>query len=431
MQKTNKVTTQGLIVWIICACFFLYEFFLRTIIGTFQHPIMYDLQLSTFKFSILSSTSYQIIYGLMQIPAGIIVSYYGLRNTLLFAVLICALAAFGFAASTTYELAIFFRILAGLGSSFGFICLLVCVFDWLPHNRSAFYIGLSQFIGTLGPMLAAGPITSLTQNSQINWRMIFIFIGFSGLILSILIYYFVKNNSNKIANYQILNKPEKALISFKKLFNKSQPLLVALFSAASYFFIEYLSENEGKNFVEMKGLSPSFASYMISLSWMGYAIGCSTLGYTSDKILKRNSMIKLSAFAYITGLVNIIYFDSQYNQIIGFLLMGFGAGGQSIGFAIMSEQFKQSTRAIGLGLNNAMITSFSAVNAPVIGYLLDIMSSTNGGLTLNLYITTFTILLIFIALCLILPIFFIKETYCKSQAEFTFLNKLSVRNQLR
>lgn len=423
MKNENQISRQGLTVWIICASFFLYEFFLRTIIGTFQHPIMYDLKLSTFKFSLLSSTCYQVIYALMQIPAGIIVSYYGLKRTVFLAAIICSISAFGFATSTDFQIAVFFRVLAGLGSSFGFVCLLVCVFEWLPHNRSAFYIGLSQFIGTMGAMLAAGPINSIAEGSNLNWRTIFILIGFIGLLLSIVIYLLVENNTNRIGKYQVLNKPEKILTSVKKLFSKSQPIFIALFSAASYFFIEYLSENEGKNFIEIKGFSASFASYMITFSWLGYAIGCSTLGYISDLIMSRKKMIVLSSISYIFGLINITYFNSKYNIIIGFFLMGYGSGGVSIGFAIMSEQFKQSTRAIGLGLNNAIITTFSAINAPLVGYTIDSITANKGGITLEVYQYTFSMLLILVSCCLIIPLLFIKETYCKSQAEYNILYK--------
>lgn len=424
MQQHNKVTLQGLIVWIVCATFFLYEFFLRTIIGTFQHPIMYDLELSSFKFSLLSSTSYQVVYALMQIPAGLIVTHYGLKNTIFTAVVLCSISAFGFALCLDFKTAIAFRLLAGFGSSFGFVCLLVCVYDWLPNNKSAFFIGCSQFIGTLGPMLAAGPINTLAENSNLSWRLIFTSIGIIGILLSIVVSCLVKNNTSNIGKYQILNKPMGVKASIKKLFTKSQPLLIGLFSASSYFFIEYLSENEGKHFIELKGFNPSFASYMITLSWLGYAIGCTTLGYFSDKMLNRKKMIALSAASYITGLLLIIYSAFTVSLILGFFLMGVGASGQSIGFALMSEQFKKHTRAIGLGLNNALITTFAAINAPIVGLGLDYLNTNNGEINLEVYQNIFCVLLILVASCLVFPIYFIKETFCKSKAELTVLRKL-------
>ena len=56
MLKENQFSSKGLFIWFVCAIFFLYEFLLRTVLGTFQQPIMHDLQISTIEFSIISST---------------------------------------------------------------------------------------------------------------------------------------------------------------------------------------------------------------------------------------------------------------------------------------------------------------------------------------------------------------------------------------
>ena len=68
----NKLSLLGIVIWLTCAAFFMYEFLLRTILGTFEHQIISDLDLSILTFSILSSTAYQLTYGIMQIPVGII-----------------------------------------------------------------------------------------------------------------------------------------------------------------------------------------------------------------------------------------------------------------------------------------------------------------------------------------------------------------------
>ncbi|MDC0348985.1 hypothetical protein OAN21_01060 [Alphaproteobacteria bacterium] len=80
MDQNNIFTFQGVSVWLICAIFYLYEFLLRTVIGTFQHPIVHDLDLTSFQFSILSSTMYLFIYAAMQIPVGLLVDRLGLKN---------------------------------------------------------------------------------------------------------------------------------------------------------------------------------------------------------------------------------------------------------------------------------------------------------------------------------------------------------------
>jgi MFS family permease len=140
VQNNQRISLIGITIWLICAVFFMYEFLLRTILGTFEHPIMYDLNLNLVTFSILSSTAYQLIYGVMQVPVGIIAYRFGLKKSLFFAVVICAVAVIGFGSAHIFDTAFLFRLLMGLGSSFGFLCLLIAVYEWMPRKNIAFFI---------------------------------------------------------------------------------------------------------------------------------------------------------------------------------------------------------------------------------------------------------------------------------------------------
>ena len=111
---------------------------------------------------------------------------------------------------------------------------------------------------------------------------------------------------------------------------------------------------------------------------------------------------------------------------IAFFLLGVSAGGQSIGFATITEQVEKRFIAVALGLNNAMIIGFVAINAPLIGFLLDhtIKEISN---SLDAYLFVFNILIIISDSAVILSIFFLKETFCKSAVDFTFLTVPSGR----
>lgn len=420
----NQLKAKGFLVWGICALFFLYEFLLRTVIGTYQHPVMQDLNLTTFQFSLLSTTIFFVIYGAMQIPAGIIVDNIGLKKSLIIASLICTISSIGFAYSYSYPLAIVYRMLMGFGASFGFICLLISVHDWMPHKYSAIFIGLSQFIGTLGPMAAAGPLDSMSESMSINWRFVFLCLGGAGLILTILIVLFVENNKQKSGKYTILNKPEKILTSILKLFSRIQPLYIALLSASLYFTVEYLSENEGRAFLALKGISITSASYMITIAWIGYAIGCPLLGFLSDFFERRKIIMKISALLGLAAILMILYAPSKQCLQAAFFMLGISASGQSIGFAVIAEQFKKQFVAVGFGLNNAMITVVSAINAPLIGLLLD-HTKKGVSVSLNEYLSVFNILIVIAVIAVIISTFFLKETYCKSTVEFTVLKPSS------
>ena len=420
MLKDNQFTVKGFIVWGICALFFLYEFFLRTVIGTFQHPVMEDLQLTSVQFSLLSTTTFLFFYGIMQIPVGLIIDHIGLKKSLSIGAALCAIASICFAYSYNYPIAIFYRILMGFGASFGFICLLVAVHDWMPYRYNAIFIGLSQFMGTIGPMLAAGPLDTLAETTNINWRLVFLYLGLMGCVLLFLVILFVENNQQKAGKYIILCKPEKIKVSIIRLFVRLQPWFIAIFSASIYFTVEYLSENEGRNFIKLKGLNSNTASYMITVAWIGYALGCPCLGFLSDFSRRRVVPMILAACCNFIAIV-MIMFAANKNFLLGsFFLLGLGAGGQSIGFATIAEQFKKQFVAVGFGLNNMMITVISVINAPLIGWLLD-CSRAGACITLKNYYFAFSVLIVVATLSLIFSIFCIRETYCKSRVDFTYL----------
>ncbi|MDI9819241.1 MULTISPECIES: MFS transporter [unclassified Legionella] len=418
-MNSTKITFRGLTVWLVCASFFMYEFLLRTVLGTFQEPIMAQLHLTPVTFALLSSTAYQLIYSLMQIPVGLVTERYGLKKTLLAAVMVCVIADIGFSLASSFYVAITLRVLMGFGSSFGFVCLLVAVYDWMPRKNIALFIGLSQLVGTLGPMLAAGPLNMLAENSIISWRGLFGNLAAIGLGIAVLVLLVVDKNKENTTKSFALTKPTPVSKLLYQFIYQKQIWFIAVYSAFVYFSLEYLSENECKAFLVSKGFSVSFSGYMITLGWIGYAFGCAILGFISDKIQRRKVLMLLGALAALLALTGIVYLPlNKPTTALCFFFLGIGASGQSIGFAIMAEQCRENHLAIGLGFNNAMIGFFSAINAPLIGFFL---SNANSTATLNDYQHAFFIMIAFLITAVILAGFFIKETFCKSMRENTLL----------
>jgi MFS family permease len=309
----------------------------------------------------------------------------------------------------------------GLGASFGFLSLLVAVNDWMPHRNNALFIGLSQFIGTMGPMFGAGPLESYTSSGHIAWQLVFKALGMIGLVIFVLIAIFVQNKHEAAEKYSILRRPESTKRSLIKLFSRAQAWYIALFSAGVYLIIEYLSENEGRVFIVLKGFSESFASYMITLSWLGYAVGCPLLGFISDSTQRRKPVLVAAASMSVISMCLILFSTTKLGLILGFFMLGIAASGQSVGFAIISEQFKSQFIGVGLALNNTLIMVLSAINAPLIGWIID-RSRQLADFGMPTYTHAFLILLFFATLSAILAFFFIKETFCKSAVDFNVLN---------
>jgi MFS family permease len=422
MLTKTKFTVKGMVVWSICVLFFLYEFFLRTSLGTFQHPLMRALDLSSFEYSLLSTTLFSVMYGVMQIPVGILIDRLGLKKVLLSGTIICIFSSFGFACSTTYFEALITRMFMGLGASVGFLCVLVSVYEWIPYKYNAFFIGLSQFFGTIGPMLAAGPLESLVESMHISWQVVFKALAFIGFILMMLIIIFVENRQEHAEKYLVLKPPETIQVILSNIFSRAQVWYIALFLGAIYFTIQYLSENEGRDFLGLKGFSTSFSSYMITIAWVGYAFGCPLLGLLSDYLERRKSVLVSSSLCGVIAILLVIFSWDKYVLCIGFLLLGFAAGGQSVGFSMIAEQFKKQFIPIGFALNNSMISVFIIINTSSIAFIIDKAKSQSYG-AINAYYMAFSVLIFLSVLAFVFALFLIKETFCKSAVDFTCLGK--------
>lgn len=421
----EKITALSIIIWSLAALFFLYEFFLRTFVGTLAHQIIPDLHLNAETFSLLG-TAYFLSYGIMQIPVGILCDKFGVKRIMVFATIICALATFLFAHSTGFTTAFISRLFMGFGSSFAFVALLVVALIWFPHRYFGFFAGTSQFIGTMGPLLAAGPLMTMITKLHETWRTALVSIGMFGLILTILIFFIVRNKPKPdTGELQYLLRPESLKLQLQRLLHNSQAWLIALYSAVVYVSIFLLAAIWGPDYLQARGLSQTAAAYIISISWVGYAIGCPLFGALSDTMHKRKPAL---IYCAIIGLVatNLIIFwptASKLTYGIAFFLLGLAASGQNVGFAAISEHVDTRIKSTALGLNNAAITLFSAFLPILVGWLVSISadgSATN--LTPHNFLLGFTIMPILYMLGLIISLFWIKETYCKPQKGVTKLS---------
>ena len=272
-EKTEKITILGSFIWLVATLFFLYEFFLRTFVGTLAYQIISELHLSLEEFSLLG-TAYFISYSLMQIPVGILCEKFGVKKIAVIAAFICALSIFLFANSTTFEMAFFSRLIMGFGSSFAFICLLVVTLDCFPRKYFGFFAGATQLIGTAGPLLAAGPLMSFMVNMNESWRGMGFQKGYVGIVIAILMIFFLKKRplqkEKKVVFLKKNTEPIKKQV--KNLLKNRQALFIAFYSAFVYVSIVIFAAVWGTDYLQVLGFSQTNAAHIISIAWIGYSL---------------------------------------------------------------------------------------------------------------------------------------------------------------
>lgn len=433
-SSNKKISWLGCIIWGTASLFFLYEFFLRTFVGSLAHQIIPDLHLSLESFAIIGS-AYYLTYGLMQIPVGILADKFGVKVLLFFATLICSAAALWFAHAQSFWPAFFARVLMGFGSSFAFISLLTISMQWFPRKYFGFFVGAAQFIGTMGPLMAGGPLVTIMKHFGGNWRLPMTYVSIVGVVLAILVLLFVKNKArDKTEKFILLEKPRSTWGALKQMVKNKQVWLIAFYSGTSYGAIALLGAIWGTQYLQTRGLTQDTAAYCVSMAWIGYAVGCPLMGVLSDLTRRRKpSLIFCAALGIIVTLFIAYYsISSAWIYAVLFFLLGIGASGQNVGFAAISEQVANHARSAALGVNNAAIISFDTFMPVVIGYLITLSAGNIHGNVSQLkpgdFAIAFSIMPILYLLGLLVAIFFINETYCKPQKETIVLSTSSSTN---
>lgn len=424
-QSNEKITILGCFIWLLAASFFLYEFFLRTFLGSIIHEITVALKINAEQLSYIDA-GYYLTYGLLQIPVGILVDKYGARVLLTIFSFVCTLGVFVFCFANGLITGIIGRFLMGAGSAFAFICLLNLTLNWFPQKFMGFIFGLAQFLGAIGPTIAGAPLVILLYKMHDNWRLVFFIIGLAGILLSIFIGIFVRNKPKSFElQLKFLSKPSPLIKNLAALVKNSQAWWIVLYSAANYVALAFLGTLWGTTYIETRGINHETAAFISSMVWFGLAFGCPFFGAISDIIKRRKTTLIASAVLGICMTLAIIYYPTNSKIIFALLFFGLGVAGsgQSVAFTTIAENVETNLHATALGFNNAGIAFANTLMIPLITTLIQLSFHQHFAAGNQIYHkSNFTLSLLSLTtlflISLIVAIFGIKETFCRQQKEF-------------
>ena len=141
---------------------------------------MHSLQIDAANMGTLSA-SYFYVYGVMQIPVGILIDNYGPKRPLIVACLLLTAGSFGFSYSHHVYMSYICRGLVGLGSAFGYLSCLKLIVNWFESQRFAFMCGLVNMVGMVGAFV--GEIGLSVAMNYMTWRQLILSISYVGFFI--------------------------------------------------------------------------------------------------------------------------------------------------------------------------------------------------------------------------------------------------------
>lgn len=370
-MKSN-IKFFGFMLWLLCAIFFLYEFFLQVCVGAISVNLVQEFSLEPTSLALVSSF-YYFAYSMMQIPAGMLLDKYGVQRMLLFSISVCVLGVFIFSFAHSYYLLLGSRFLMGAGSAFAFPGLLMIAVQYFSNRHYGIWMGATQITGAIGPILAGAPFVFLITIANGSWRTALIIVACLGVVLLSITALFTYLHGHKLHAknphyFEELSSPSGLKIAFK---NK-QLIFIAVFAFLCYAAIPLLGTVWGVIYMQTLGLTQMNATKVILFLWLGLSIGSPVVGWLADKINNYKFMLMSCMVLGLIVSILLILFSSNNRVWMGFLffLIGLSGGAQTLTFALLARHVPKSAFGISAGINNTAVMLGGVVIPPVVGVIV-------------------------------------------------------------
>lgn len=357
--------------WGLSSLFVLFQFLLQTSTSVMIHDLEKAFSIDVLGVSLLAS-SFFYTYLVLQIPAGMIVDRFGVRMTLTAGLLLAAVACFIFAQTHFLSLAVASRIILGIASAPGVVSALYLAARCFPARYFALIAGLMECLGMLGGV--AGESLMARFIGAFGWRDTLLGCAWIALLMGILTWIIVRDRfdilieTNEESNQKnswknllsVLRLPQAWINGFF-----AGTIFAILAAFAGFWCVPYL--------MNRYGVTLSSAADASAITFLGAAFGAPLLGWLSDHLEQRKSlMIFVTAISLLLTSI-ILYVPTIPFSYMYFLLFALGvcSGVYVLPFAVMRDITPHHVRATAMGYTNMMCIVIGApFLQPFIGWIL-------------------------------------------------------------
>lgn len=403
----QKITRAGFIIWFLCAFFYALEFVVRA-----SGNSLYDsfsaspYNLSSTEIGVFSSAFYWA-YVASQLPAGILVDKFGVKRIMLVSTFIFSIGVFVATQATSQQYLILYRILAGIGGGFAFLCALKSIAIWLPKRSFPLFTGATQMLMYGAGTLTGLPLVILADHFSIPVIMSVILI-FSILLFVAVIFFIPFKEPHNQKDTDELADTHTKIEDIPIVFKIKQILLNGFFCFTIYGTTALFADLWSYRFLSLDGYSDQYAGLASSMIFIGIAIFSPLWGVIATVLNKQKALLTIAPILGLFIVTAIVYL--HLNPIFLCFLCILWGGMQAVhvlNFTILRTHISPMYIATGIAMVNLFIPLSGAILQPFVGFVVSLLTD-QGMQQLEAFKYSLFILPVLMLLSIILSLF-IKE----------------------
>lgn len=424
----QEKTTHTKLAWIVtltASLFFFYEFIQMNLFNAINEQLREAYHLDAVQLGQLFSMYFYANF-ICLFPAGNLLDRYSTRKLLIFAISICTLGTFLFSIATVYWVAALGRFMVGMGASFCFLSCIRIASRWFAPRHMAFVTGVVVTMAMLGGLVAQTPFTWLTSFMG-SWRHALLINTGLGVVILLATIFIVqdrppdardeaKSDQQHLKELGLWRCIKLAALNPQNWFGGLYTALINLpvFVLGGLWGILYLTQ--------VHHITHEQASYATTMFFVGVIFGSLAYGWISDRVERRVMPMIIGAILSLIVMGILMYAPNlSLASLIGlFFLIGFVTSSQVLTYPLIAELNPIYLTSTSVSIDSLCIMASGFIIPPFFGWLMEkngVHEMVNGVSVYTAQDFHQAMLIMPVSFIVALVIsFFMRETYCRSQA---------------
>jgi MFS family permease len=294
------------------------------------------------------------------------------------AILLISLMLVVFTHTNNFYLMCLSRVLIGVGASFATVLYMKSAAEYASPKAFGFISSLLATATMLGAACGGAPIALLFH--KLGWHHGLNLVAAFGFLMAFSTLLFLKTT---ISDKSVT--PTK-FIAIKEVITTKNNWLLLLYSGLTFSPVAILGGLWGTPFLMTKYLITSTnASLLLSIMFIGHAIGSPLWALLSAKLKNKNDLMHLANGIAFFAILGIIYGNFSYSSsLVLFFIFGFSVGCFMLSFELCREMNAIYVIGFAVAFINSGEGIIGTLVEPLIGHILD-FSKTGGAFTIENY----------------------------------------------